>query len=442
MDRTRTGADERAIEEIRDLATPLTGPADLSRVVDAVGASRFVCLGEASHGTHEFYRWRADLSRQLIEGHGFTWIGVEGDWPDCWRINRWVRGLDEQELDASGVLSEFERWPTWMWANSEVATFLDWLHDWNLSGHPRTGSASTASTSTPCGTPSARSLRGSTSTLPRRSPRRCGRGAASSPSVRTRTATPGRPGSSPSRANRRSSTSSSRCAAGCRPSSRRTRPRSPQRRTRRSPPVPSSTTAPWSAGPGRRGTSATTTWWIPSTGSPTTSARTRRGCSGRTTRTSGTPAPRTWSGRAWSTSGSSSASGTAGRGSRSSGSPVTGGACSPGPSGGHRNRSCGCRSPGRGATRTCCTVPSAVRPSLSSPPSAWTGPARGCPVGTVTERSGSCTRRSGSSANDVPTVMGGRYDGLLWLEQTTALQALHHEPTPVEPEYETEPSGF
>jgi erythromycin esterase len=137
MERTRTGADERAIEEIRDLATPLTGPADLSRVVGAVGAGRFVCLGEASHGTHEFYRWRADLSRQLIEEHGFTWVGVEGDWPDCWRINRWVRGLDEQELDARGVLSEFERWPTWMWANSEVATFLDWLHDWNLARMPQ-----------------------------------------------------------------------------------------------------------------------------------------------------------------------------------------------------------------------------------------------------------------------------------------------------------------
>jgi erythromycin esterase-like protein len=98
-----------------------------------VGASRFVGIGEASHGTHEYYRWRAELSRRLIEEHGFRWIGVEGDWPDCWRINRWVRGQEDQDLDAYGILAHFERWPTWMSANEEVAQFLGWLHQWNLA---------------------------------------------------------------------------------------------------------------------------------------------------------------------------------------------------------------------------------------------------------------------------------------------------------------------
>ena len=118
--------------QVRDLARPLTGPRDLDTLVERLGPARFVGLGEASHGTHEFYRWRADLSRRLVEEHGFTWIGVEGDWPDCWRINRWVRATSEGDLDARHVLAGFERWPTWMWANSDVADFLDWLRGWNL----------------------------------------------------------------------------------------------------------------------------------------------------------------------------------------------------------------------------------------------------------------------------------------------------------------------
>jgi erythromycin esterase len=120
-----------AAAEIRSLATPLDDPAALARLADRARGARFVCIGEASHGTHEFYQCRARLSRTLIEEHGFTWIAVEGDWPDCWRINRWVRGQDDQSLDAYGLLSGFERWPTWMWANEDVAGFLEWLRDWN-----------------------------------------------------------------------------------------------------------------------------------------------------------------------------------------------------------------------------------------------------------------------------------------------------------------------
>jgi erythromycin esterase len=119
------------LAEIRSLACPLARVGDLDALVERVGTARFACLGEASHGTHDFYRWRAELSRRLIEERGFTWIGVEGDWPDCWRINRWVRGHADQGLDARGLLEGFERWPTWMWANHEVADFLDWLHEWN-----------------------------------------------------------------------------------------------------------------------------------------------------------------------------------------------------------------------------------------------------------------------------------------------------------------------
>ena len=78
--------------DIRDLARPLEDAAGLDEIVRRAAPSQIVCLGEASHGTSQFYRWRALLSRRLIQSQEIRWIGVEGDWPDCWRINQWVRG--------------------------------------------------------------------------------------------------------------------------------------------------------------------------------------------------------------------------------------------------------------------------------------------------------------------------------------------------------------
>ncbi|MBT1001215.1 erythromycin esterase family protein [Paenarthrobacter sp. DKR-5] len=127
------GSGAAIVSEIRSLARPLATDADLDGLAERLGGERFVCIGEASHGTHEYYRWRARLSRRLIEEHGFSWIGVEGDWPDCWRINRWVRGQADQDLDVYALLARFERWPTWMWANRDVADFLAWLRERNLS---------------------------------------------------------------------------------------------------------------------------------------------------------------------------------------------------------------------------------------------------------------------------------------------------------------------
>lgn len=122
------------LEEIRALAGPLeTVSGHLDGLVELCAPARFVGLGEASHGTQEYYQWRAALSRRLIEEHGFSWIGVEGDWPDCWRINGWIRGQTDQDLDARQLLAGFERWPTWMWANQVVAEFLTWLREWNLA---------------------------------------------------------------------------------------------------------------------------------------------------------------------------------------------------------------------------------------------------------------------------------------------------------------------
>lgn len=95
-----TAAQAAEPAQIRVLAHRLAGAEDLDALSRLAAAARYVCLGEASHGTSEYYRWRAVISRRLIEEHGSTWIGVEGDWPDCWRINRWVRRQGDPDLDA------------------------------------------------------------------------------------------------------------------------------------------------------------------------------------------------------------------------------------------------------------------------------------------------------------------------------------------------------
>ncbi|HEX3157442.1 MAG TPA: erythromycin esterase family protein [Gemmatimonadaceae bacterium] len=124
------GADAM-VERLRTAARPLGSAGDLDPLLDAVGDARFVLLGEATHGTSEFYTWRAEISRRLILEKGFAFIGVEGDWPDCYRINRYVKGLPDSGGSAEEVLHAFERWPTWMWANREVARFTEWLREHN-----------------------------------------------------------------------------------------------------------------------------------------------------------------------------------------------------------------------------------------------------------------------------------------------------------------------
>jgi erythromycin esterase len=116
---------------LKRLARPVETAADLGPLLDLVGDSRFVLLGEATHGTSEFYTWRAEISKRLITEKGFSFIAVEGDWPDCYRVNRYARGMPEAGSDAEEVLHAFERWPTWMWANREVVDLIGWLRDYN-----------------------------------------------------------------------------------------------------------------------------------------------------------------------------------------------------------------------------------------------------------------------------------------------------------------------
>lgn len=90
-------------------------------------------LGEASHGTHEYYTWRKAISKRLIEEMDFLFIAVEGDWPDCYRINRYVKGYADTGTTAVDVLKGFRRWPTWMWANWEIAALMEWMREYNTT---------------------------------------------------------------------------------------------------------------------------------------------------------------------------------------------------------------------------------------------------------------------------------------------------------------------
>jgi erythromycin esterase len=119
------------LDEIEALAHPLQSARDLDPLVERVGHARFVLLGEASHGTADYYAWRAALTKRLIDEYGFDFVAVEGDWPDCFVVNQWVKDRADQALSARDVLARFDRWPTWMWANTEVADFVDWLRDFN-----------------------------------------------------------------------------------------------------------------------------------------------------------------------------------------------------------------------------------------------------------------------------------------------------------------------
>lgn len=118
---------KRLVSAIREHAFPLNDQA-LDTVMDAIGDARIVMLGEATHGTSEFYKIRAAISKRLIQEKGFTIIAVEGDWPSANAVNRYVKGFDEEGKSARHVLAKsFNRWPTWMWANEEVEELVEWL---------------------------------------------------------------------------------------------------------------------------------------------------------------------------------------------------------------------------------------------------------------------------------------------------------------------------
>jgi erythromycin esterase-like protein len=111
--------------------TPLYGPGNLDPLLDRIGRARFVLVGEATHGTSEFYRWRAELTKRLVAERGFDFVGVDGGWPDCHRLHCCVAGAPGIPKDPAAVLWEMRRWPRWLWANEEVVDFAAWLREFN-----------------------------------------------------------------------------------------------------------------------------------------------------------------------------------------------------------------------------------------------------------------------------------------------------------------------
>jgi len=119
------------VSSVKQWAYPLQSKDDLQPLFDRIGDAAIVMLGEASHGTHEYYTWRAHISKKLIEEKGFNFIAVEGDWPDCYGLNRYIKNYSKAGGDAQQVLRQFNRWPTWMWANWEIAALAEWLNQYN-----------------------------------------------------------------------------------------------------------------------------------------------------------------------------------------------------------------------------------------------------------------------------------------------------------------------
>jgi erythromycin esterase-like protein len=117
-------------EAIVRIARPIHGDQELDQLAELVGGARLVLIGNASHGSRELHDLRGSLTRKLISQHGFAAVAIDGDWPDALRVDRYARQHGDDE-SAGDALAAFERFPTWMWRNSDVAAFLYWLHAWN-----------------------------------------------------------------------------------------------------------------------------------------------------------------------------------------------------------------------------------------------------------------------------------------------------------------------
>ena len=132
---TAPSSDER-MAALRESVVPLTGtPDDFRLLMRRVGNAPVVLIGEASHGTHEFYRIRAQITKRLIAEKGFNAVAIEGDWPDAYRVNHFVQGRST-DMDAGLALAGFRRFPQWMWRNADVMDFVGWLRAYNDAQRP------------------------------------------------------------------------------------------------------------------------------------------------------------------------------------------------------------------------------------------------------------------------------------------------------------------
>lgn len=128
-------------QNLEEKTIPLQGDASLDKLVSAAAEKKLVLLGEASHGTHEYYFWRDRISRRLISEKDFNFIAVEGDFASLYPLNLYVKNLDDTAKSAKEVLLKLQRWPTWLWANEEVVALAEWLknHNEQLPQHKKVG---------------------------------------------------------------------------------------------------------------------------------------------------------------------------------------------------------------------------------------------------------------------------------------------------------------
>lgn len=120
------------VQNLRIHGKPMQDIGDVDELIARAGQAKVVMLGESTHGTHEFYTWRAMISKRLISEQGFNFIAVEGDWPDAYRLNRYIKNYPQSGNSAFAVLHAFNRWPTWMWANWEMVALAEWMYNFNL----------------------------------------------------------------------------------------------------------------------------------------------------------------------------------------------------------------------------------------------------------------------------------------------------------------------
>jgi erythromycin esterase-like protein len=119
------------VAHIQKHAILFSDTADLEALIKAASNAKYVLLGESSHGTSEFYSIRSEITKKLIEHHGFSFVAVEGDWPACYEINQFIKGKAPEYQDAKSALQSFNRWPSWMWANHEIISLIEWLKSFN-----------------------------------------------------------------------------------------------------------------------------------------------------------------------------------------------------------------------------------------------------------------------------------------------------------------------
>ncbi len=119
------------IELINKKSIELNSANDLNALIEAAGSKKLVLLGESTHGTSEYYTWRAEISKRLISEKDFSFIVVEGDWASTYNLNNYVKNLPGSGSSAHEVVSAFNRWPEWMWANEEITELAEWMRKFN-----------------------------------------------------------------------------------------------------------------------------------------------------------------------------------------------------------------------------------------------------------------------------------------------------------------------